>query len=240
MKYLVGICFQVESGNGKLELNFISLHSHWKDPISFDPSPNMPKDSLFFFLGGGCSCHRKTPTSEVLGGTCTSLWYMDIYECPPPPPRARIKHKGTTIFFGIGAEEVGKARFNVATPTYASVTSTRHVQHMYYRIIYTKFIYHYFKRGSTLNLNGFSLKIILYTWIEMRQFWIFLPVFIKSRVNLWEIGPKNLNLGNRVRPPLNRGVMNFQKYLGNIFVTPYLMIKNFMTPHPELQCWRNM
>ena len=27
----------------------------------------------------------------------------------------------------------------------------------------------------------------------------------------------------------NRGVMNFQKY-GNIFVTPYLMIKNFMNP----------
>ena len=29
------------------------------------------------------------------------------------------------------------------------------------------------------------------------------------------------------------GVMNFQKYLGNIFVTPYLMIKNFMTPPPS-------
>ena len=24
--------------------------------------------------------------------------------------------------------------------------------------------------------------------------------------------------------------MNFRKYLGNIFVTPHLMIKNFMTP----------
>ena len=40
-----------------------------KDPIIFD----LPlKDTLFF----GCSCHRKTPMSEVLAGTCTSLWYM--------------------------------------------------------------------------------------------------------------------------------------------------------------------
>ena len=31
--------------------------------------------------------------------------------------------------------EAGKARFNVATPTYATVTCTRHVQHTYYRII---------------------------------------------------------------------------------------------------------
>ena len=33
-------------------------------------------------------------------------------------------------------------------------------------------------------------------------------------------------------PPfsLEWGVMNFRKYLGNIFVTPYLMIKNFMSP----------
>ena len=30
------------------------------------------KTSYFF----GCSCHRKTLMSEVLGGTCTSLWYM--------------------------------------------------------------------------------------------------------------------------------------------------------------------
>ena len=28
----------------------------------------------------------------------------------------------------------------------------------------------------------------------------------------------------------NGGVMNFWKYLGNIFETPYLMIKNFMNP----------
>ena len=35
----------------------------------------------------------------------------------------------------------------------------------------------------------------------------------------------------------NGGVINFRKYLNNIFVTPpILMIKNFMTPYPELQC----
>ena len=32
------------------------------------------------------------------------------------------------------SEEVGKARFNVATPTYATITCTRHVQHTYYPI----------------------------------------------------------------------------------------------------------
>ena len=36
-------------------------------------------------------------------------------------------------------------------------------------------------------------------------------------------------------PPfsLEWGVMNFQKYLSNIFVTPYFLIKNFMTPPPR-------
>ena len=35
-------------------------------------------------------------------------------------------------------------------------------------------------------------------------------------------------------PPfsLEWGVINFRKYLCNIFVTPYLMIKNFITPPP--------
>ena len=50
----------------------------------------------------------------------------------------------------------GKARFNVATPTYATVSTA-------YVLLYnlqTKSILHYFKRGSTLNLDGFSVKII--------------------------------------------------------------------------------
>ena len=34
-----------------------------------------------------------------------------------------------------GAEEVGRTKFNVATPTYAYVTFTRHVQHRYYHMI---------------------------------------------------------------------------------------------------------
>ena len=42
------------------------------DPIIFDL---LLKDPLFF----GCSCHWKTPMSEVLGGTCTSLWYMSAH-----------------------------------------------------------------------------------------------------------------------------------------------------------------
>ena len=34
----------------------------------------------------GCSCHRKTHMSEVLGSTYTSLWYMSAprFFCPPP------------------------------------------------------------------------------------------------------------------------------------------------------------
>ena len=34
----------------------------------------------------------------------------------------------------------------------------------------------------------------------------------------------------------NRGVMNFRKYLCNIFVTPLFDDQNFYDPPPELQC----
>ena len=34
--------------------------------------------------------------------------------------------------------------------------------------------------------------------------------------------------------------MNFQKYVGNIFVTPPFDDQKFYDPPPELQCWRNM
>ena len=65
------------------------------------------------------------------------------------------------------AEEVGKARFNVATPTYATVTCTRHIQHTFYRIIYKQNPFTIISRGvQPWNLNGFSLKIILCTWNE--------------------------------------------------------------------------
>ena len=50
-------------------------------------------------------------------------------------------------------EEAGRAEFNVATPTYATVAYTA------YGNSQTKLILNYFKRGSTLNLNGFSVKI---------------------------------------------------------------------------------
>ena len=32
------------------------------------------------------------------------------------------------------------------------------------------------------------------------------------------------------------GVINFRKYLGNIFVTPLFDDQKFYDPHPELQC----
>ena len=53
----------------------------------------------------------------------------------------------------------GKARFNVATPTNATVTCTAYVLPYNFQ---TKSIQHYFKRGSTLNLDGFSVKIIFH------------------------------------------------------------------------------
>ena len=45
------------------------------------------------------------------------------------------------------AEEAGKARFNVATPTCASVTCTRHVQHTYHRINYKQNPFNIISRG---------------------------------------------------------------------------------------------
>ena len=70
-----------------------------------------------------------------------------------------ITHKrGIFLFVDGGA---GKARFNVATPTNATVTCTVTAYVLPYNF-QTKSIYHYFKRGSTLNLDGFSVKIIFH------------------------------------------------------------------------------
>ena len=63
------------------------------------------------------------------------------------------------IYFLTYLQGGGKARFNVATPTYATVTCTAYV--LLYNL-QTKSISHYFKRGSTLNLDGFSVKIIFH------------------------------------------------------------------------------
>ena len=45
------------------------------------------------------------------------------------------------------SEEVGRAEFNVATPTYVTVTCTRHVQHTYYHIIYKQNQFNIISRG---------------------------------------------------------------------------------------------
>ena len=58
-------------------ITHIFLHSHWKTPLSLICHQKTP-----IFLVFGCSCPRKTSMSEVLGGTCTSLWCDTIYECP--------------------------------------------------------------------------------------------------------------------------------------------------------------
>ena len=67
---------------------------------------------------------------------------------------ANIEGSILFLFYDRGA---GKTRFNVATPTNATVTCTAYV--LPYNL-QTKSILHYFKRGSTLNLDGFSVKII--------------------------------------------------------------------------------
>ena len=67
----------------KIHVRFTTLSL--KDPIIFD----MPlKEPLFF----GCFCHRKTPMSEVLGGTCMSLWYMSA-----PPVHFLCKHTSNKV-----------------------------------------------------------------------------------------------------------------------------------------------
>ena len=53
----------------------------------------------------------------------------------------------------------GKARFNVATPTNATVTCTAYVLPYNFQ---TKSISHYFKRGARLHLDRFSVKIIFH------------------------------------------------------------------------------
>ena len=57
----------------------------------------------------------------------------------------------------------GKARFNVATPTYEARTRPLHVQHTYYRIIFKQNPFNIiFKWGARLHLDGFSVKIIFH------------------------------------------------------------------------------
>ena len=55
----------------------------------------------------------------------------------------------------------------------------------------TNLFLNYFKRGSTLNLNGFSVKIFFFHKI-LGIFEFFLSVVVNSRVNLWENLPKIL------------------------------------------------
>ena len=97
----------------------------------------------------------------------------------------------------------------------------------------TKSICHYFKRGSTLNLNGFSLKIILYTWNEaiLNFFICIYKITCKPMGNFAE----NLNLGNRVRPPPKSYMYKFwQKMDWNsaLMVLPntYSLMKRMVAP----------
>ena len=63
----------------------------------------------------------------------------------------------------------------------------------------TKLILNYFKRGSTLNLNGFSVKIFFYI-----RYKVFLNFFICScKITCKPMGKfaENLNLGKCVLPP---------------------------------------
>ena len=46
-----------------------------------------------------------------------------------------------------GAGGAGKARFNVATPTYEARTRPLHVQHTYYRIIFKQNPFNIISRG---------------------------------------------------------------------------------------------
>ena len=83
------------------------------------------------------------------------------------------------------------------------LTRPLHVGPTAYVLLYnlqTKSIQHYFKRGSTLNLDGFSVKIIFHIiWQSFSNFLICIcKITCKPMGNFAE----NLNLGNRVRPPL--------------------------------------
>ena len=63
-------------------------------------------------------------------------------------------------------EEAGRAEFNVATPTYATVAySVRYIGNSQ-----TKLILNDFKRGSTLNLNGFSVFFFLHKILGIFEF----------------------------------------------------------------------
>ena len=63
---------------------------HWKTPY-FLCALSL-KDSFFDAI-----CHRKTPTSEVLGGTCTSLSYVRAPPPPASPPSFKVRGLQMTI-----------------------------------------------------------------------------------------------------------------------------------------------
>ena len=79
------------------------------------------------------------------------------------------------------------------------LTRPLHVQHTYYRIIYKQNPFN-IMRGSTLNLDGFSVKIIFH--IIKQSFSNFLIYICKITCKPMGNFAENLNLGNRVRPPL--------------------------------------
>ena len=60
-------------------------------------------------------------------------------------PYTKLHHHNPSLIQTPGG--AGKARFNVATPTNATVTCTRHVQHTYYRIIYKQNPFNIISRG---------------------------------------------------------------------------------------------
>ena len=60
------------------------------------------------------------------------------------PPCPNSQYIGTLGYTAGGA---GKARFNVATPTYEARTRPLHVQHTYYRIIFKKNPFNIISRG---------------------------------------------------------------------------------------------
>ena len=77
--------------------------------------------------------HLVTPYILIIKNFDPPIYFPEIYD----PPR---------IFGTPLPEEVGKARFNVATPTYATVTC-RHVQHTYYCTIYKQNPFTIISRG---------------------------------------------------------------------------------------------
>ena len=55
--------------------------------------------------------------------------------------------RGAVYVFLMNSGGAGKARFNVATPTYEARTRPLHVQHTYYRIIFKQNPFNIISRG---------------------------------------------------------------------------------------------